>query len=247
MKHIKHLKQSAAAFLTAGMLMLAMTGCSDSGSGEAKLIQFEEVSEDQPIATIHVKDYGDIRIALYPEEAPKTVENFIGLAQEGYYDGVTFHRVIEDFMIQGGDPTGTGAGGESLWGEEFEDEFSDNLYCFDGALCMANAGPDTNGSQFFIVQSPASIDADYFEQCIAYHEQQGRGRTEYAENVMEKYAEVGGTPHLDGMHTVFGQVIDGQDVVEAIASCDVETGSDGAQSKPVEDVVIESISIENAD
>lgn len=243
------MKKLISIILTAGMLLLAMAGCGKSSgeSGEVTLLQFEAVSADQPIATIHVKDYGDIKIALYPEEAPKTVENFIGLAEEGYYDGVTFHRVIKDFMIQGGDPTGTGSGGHSLWNKEFEDEFSDNLYCFDGALCMANAGPNTNGSQFFIVQSSDPIQEDYFEQCIAYHEQQGRGRTSYADSVMEKYAEVGGTPHLDGMHTVFGQVIEGMDVVKAISSCEVTQGSDGADSKPVESVVIESITIENAD
>lgn len=94
---------------------------------------------------------GDIKIKLYPEVAPKTCENFVGLVNKGYYDGITFHRVIKDFMIQGGDPTGTGCGGESIWGKPFEDECSPSL-TFDkkGLLAMANAGPNTNGSQFFI-------------------------------------------------------------------------------------------------
>ena len=95
---------------------------------------------------------GTIKLRLFPEFAPKTVENFIGLIEKGYYDGIIFHRVIPDFMIQGGDPTGTGRGGESLWGGKFEDEFSPNLKNLRGALSMANAGPNTNGSQFFIVQ-----------------------------------------------------------------------------------------------
>ncbi len=98
---------------------------------------------------------GTIEVKFFFKEAPKAVENFIGLARKGYYDGVTFHRVIDDFMIQGGDPTGTGSGGESIWGEPFEDEFSPGLK-FDkpGILAMANAGPNTNGSQFFITLVP---------------------------------------------------------------------------------------------
>ncbi|MBU0577481.1 peptidylprolyl isomerase [Patescibacteria group bacterium] len=95
---------------------------------------------------------GTIKIKLFPELAPKTVENFIGLIDKEYYDGIIFHRVIPDFMIQGGDPLGTGTGGESLWGGKFEDEFNPNLHNIYGALSMANAGPNTNGSQFFIVQ-----------------------------------------------------------------------------------------------
>jgi peptidyl-prolyl cis-trans isomerase B (cyclophilin B) len=95
---------------------------------------------------------GTIKIKLFPELAPKTVENFIGLADKGYYDGLIFHRVIPDFMIQGGDPEGTGRGGESLWGGKFEDEFNANLKNIRGALSMANSGANTNGSQFFIVQ-----------------------------------------------------------------------------------------------
>ena len=106
---------------------------------------------------------GAIKLELYPEIAPKTVENFIGLAKENYYDGVIFHRVISDFMIQGGDPTGTGMGGKSIWGEQFEDEFSPYLFNLRGALSMANAGPGTNGSQFFIVTAP-EVPANMMEQ-----------------------------------------------------------------------------------
>ncbi len=95
---------------------------------------------------------GDIKIRLFPDYAPKAVENFTTHAEQGYYNGTIFHRVIKDFMIQGGDPTGTGTGGESIWGKNFEDEFSPNLKNIKGALSMANAGPATNASQFFIVQ-----------------------------------------------------------------------------------------------
>jgi cyclophilin family peptidyl-prolyl cis-trans isomerase len=102
-------------------------------------------------ATVHTSE-GAIELELYPNEAPKTVENFVKLARDGFYDGVIFHRVIPDFMIQGGDPTGTGTGGP---GYEFEDEFNEHRVVR-GALAMANAGPNTNGSQFFIVTAEAT-------------------------------------------------------------------------------------------
>ncbi len=94
---------------------------------------------------------GEIQVELFPEIAPKTCENFVGLVEKGYYDGIIFHRVIPQFMIQGGDPTGTGRGGESLWGKCFEDECDPSVrFDKEGILAMANAGPGTNGSQFFI-------------------------------------------------------------------------------------------------
>lgn len=119
----------------------------------------KEVAENEIKAIIRT-NMGDITIKLFPEIAPKTVENFVGLAEKGYYNGIIFHRVIPDFMIQGGDPTGSGMGGESLWGDSFEDEFSTEAFNIYGALSMANAGPNTNGSQFFIVtasNTPANM------------------------------------------------------------------------------------------
>ncbi|HKJ81347.1 MAG TPA: peptidylprolyl isomerase [Ignavibacteriaceae bacterium] len=146
---------------------------------------------------------GTIEFQLFSEVAPKAVENFEGLAKKGYYDGVTFHRVIDNFMIQGGDPTGTGRGGESIWGKPFEDEFSPD-YTFDkpGILAMANAGPGTNGSQFFITLVP--------------------------------------TPWLNNHHTIFGQVIKGMDVVQAIGKVETTKPYD----KPVKDVVMEKVTVE---
>ena len=124
---------------------------------------------------------GDILLELNPEHAPKTVNNFLFLIQEGFYDGVIFHRVIENFMIQGGDPTGTGRGGP---GYRFEDELAGNPLIHESkVISMANAGPNTNGSQFFITHLPQ--------------------------------------PHLDGKHTVFGKVTQGEDVVDAIQQGDV--------------------------
>ena len=185
---------------------------------------------DGPIATIKT-NHGDMRIKLFPEHAPKTVANFIALSKDGYYDGVIFHRIIKDFMIQGGDPTGTGMGGESIYGESFEDEFSEELYNVRGALSMANAGPNTNGSQFFIVQN----------QHLPYSKKE-IARGGWPEPIAEIYAEQGGTPHLDRRYTVFGQLADeaSYKVLDAIAG--VETG---AMDKPVEDVVIETIEIED--
>lgn len=171
---------------------------------------------------------GSIKIELYPEIAPKTVENFIGLAKENYYDGVIFHRVIADFMIQGGDPTGTGMGGKSIWGEQFEDEFSPNVFNIRGALSMANAGPGTNGSQFFIVTAP-EVPANMMEQMS------GAG---YPEAVVEAYDKQGGTPWLDQRHTVFGHVVEGMDVVDDINKTPTTPGD-----KPVEDILIESIEV----
>ena len=147
-------------------------------------------------ATLHT-NHGAIELELFEEDAPKTVENFRKLAEDRFYDGVIFHRIIPDFMIQGGDPTGTGSGGP---GYSFEDEFNDHKVVR-GALAMANAGPNTNGSQFFIVTADAC-------------------------------------PWLDGKHTVFGQVTNGMDVVNAIAA--VETD---AADRPHESVVIERIDL----
>src|SRR5947208_11747945 len=140
---------------------------------------------------------GAIAIELFDDDAPKTVENFVSLARKGFYDGVIFHRVIPDFMIQGGDPTGTGSGGP---GYSFEDELNDHPV-ERGALAMANAGPNTNGSQFFIVTADAC-------------------------------------PWLDGKHTVFGQVTNGMDVVDAISAVATD-----AADRPHESVVIERIDL----
>ncbi|MCD1888723.1 peptidylprolyl isomerase [Listeria monocytogenes] len=174
-----------------------------------------------------ITNRGTIRIKLFPEIAPKTVENFVTHSKNGYYDGLIFHRVIPEFMIQGGDPDGRGTGGESIWGESFEDEFSTEAFNLRGALSMANAGPNTNGSQFFIVQKP-DMPADMLGQM----EQAG-----FPVEIIEAYKQ-GGTPWLDGRHTVFGHVIEGMDVVDEIANLPT-----GMQDKPVNDVVIEKINI----
>ena len=150
--------------LLTGILALTAAGCGAQTQSETRtdqelagevndtILQAEMPAEGEEIAVITTSE-GVIKMRLFPEEAPKAVENFQTLAKSGYYDGLTFHRVIEDFMVQTGDPTGTGSGGESCWGEYFEDEVSPNLHFYNGAVAMANRGPDTNGSQFFIVQA----------------------------------------------------------------------------------------------
>ena len=147
-------------------------------------------------ATLHTSE-GPIEVELFPADAPKTVANFTKLAGDGFYDGLIFHRVIPDFMIQGGCPEGIGTGGP---GYQFEDEFNDHKVVR-GALAMANAGPNTNGSQFFIVTTDAA-------------------------------------PWLDGKHTVFGQVTNGMDAVDAI-----ENAPTGAGDKPVDDAKIERVEL----
>ena len=140
---------------------------------------------------------GPITVRFFDEDAPKTVDNFRKLAGDGFYDGLIFHRVIKDFMIQGGCPEGTGTGGP---GYQFEDEINDHKIVR-GALAMANAGPNTNGSQFFIVTTDAA-------------------------------------PWLDGKHTVFGEVTDGMDSVDAIEGSDIGPGD-----RPTEPQVIERIEL----
>lgn len=183
---------------------------------------------NQTINAVLHTNKGDVELVLFEAQAPKTVANFVGLAKQGYYDGITFHRIIKDFMIQGGDPTGTGAGGESIYGASFEDEFSSDVFNLYGALSMANAGPNTNGSQFFIVTAP-EVPNNMLTQL------EGAG---FPKEVVDAYRENGGTPWLDHRHTVFGHVVNGMDIV-----LDIQAVKTGAQDKPVHDVVIESITL----
>lgn len=216
-----------------------------------------------------VTTMGNIKIRLFPQFAPKTVENFVTHAKDGYYNNTKFHRVIKDFMIQGGDPKGDGTGGTSIWQAPFEDEVNDILHNFRGALSMANAGSNTNGSQFFIVQNNtpmADQDWDTLAPTIYMQRQvfeayqrliplaegltedtlQSDTRLQQAMDILnaelaEKdsagmpedyntrlqpvkdiYKQVGGAAYLDNKHTVFGYVYEGMDVVDAIASVEVD-------------------------
>lgn len=187
----------------------------------------KEVASNEALVVMNTT-MGAIKIKLFPEVAPKTVENFITHAENGYYDDIIFHRIIKDFMIQGGDPTGTGMGGESIYGSTFEDEFSDKAFNLRGALSMANAGPGTNGSQFFIVQA-SSVDSGMLSQLK---------KAGYPEEIIKDYSTNGGTPWLDNKHTVFGQVIEGLEIVDKMTTVK-RNGND----KPLEDIKIETIEI----
>lgn len=230
--------------------------------------QLESPDQGEDIAIMHTS-MGDITMRFFPEAAPKAVENFISLAQEGYYDGITFHRVINDFMIQGGDPTATGTGGESVSGEDFEDEFSDKLFNIRGSVAMANSGADTNGSQFFINQAGAdNVDWESSEtnwkgvyeaicsyqqsgQLQAFLDAYGQSYTSFLntdivlDDVKKLYEEQGGNPYLDGAFNALdrGHTVFAQ-VISGMDVVDkiaaVETDS---SNKPVTDVVIESIEI----
>ena len=192
-------------------------------------IQLSAPQKGDTLAVMHT-NMGDIKIKLFPEKAPKTVENFVTHSKNGYYNGLKFHRVINDFMIQGGDPRGNGTGGESSWGGSFSDEFDPELHNLRGALSMANSGPDTNGSQFCIVQAREGP-SNMLEQM---RDLEDNG---FPADITAAYEALGGTPWLDFRHTVFGQVTEGMDVVDAIAA--VETVNDVPRS----DVIIESIEV----
>jgi len=201
------------------------------------------MKQGETIATMHTS-MGDITFRFFPQYAPKAVENFLTHAKDGYYNNVEFHRVIDNFMIQAGDPTATGAGGESIWNKPFENEVTLDLRNFRGALCMANAGPDTNGSQFYIVQNKNvgnmfdSIDSAKNE---IYYSKDGKQITvgqAFSDDIIELYKKYGGYPSLDMGYTVFGQVIDGMDIVDKIASTKTDDFN-----KPVEKVVIQSIDV----
>lgn len=247
--------------VAAAVLTFLAVGCGgeqqaqESGSSNGgTILQAQLPAEDEEIAVI-TTSMGDITLRLYPEEAPKAVENFKTLAKDGYYDGVIFHRVIEDFMIQTGDPTGTGAGGESCWGEDFEDEVSEKLHFYRGALAMANRGQNTNGSQFFIVQQKdvteealsalqEARDSNEGELGLTLHGEYFTFNDIFPDEVLDYYREQGGAAHLEyafgSPYTIFGQVIDGMDVVDAIAAAETDSAN-----KPLEEITIEKIVFEN--
>lgn len=276
------MKKIAVIFLSLSVLLSIGAGCSGGvdnvtttiGDGFDTIVAYEEVGtgksdkreavgyqlelpeEGEEIAVI-TTNMGTIKLRFFPNAAPKAVYNFKALAETGYYDGLIFHRVIDNFMIQGGDPAGNGSGGESIWGGSFEDEFNENLLNIRGAVAMANSGPNTNGSQFFINQTPAAAFSgwDVYEQNFALYQQNADAYDEagYSFINMDKvtdavktlYEENGGNPHLDGAystsgtgHTVFAQVFEGMDVVDAIAGV-----STGDNDKPRENVVMEQVEI----
>ena len=239
---MKHKKLLGLVTTLASMTLLAAcspsndnsTAASTTESSSVDLSKVElpqldpEVHENEDLVEIETTA-GAVKIKLFPEYAPKAVENFMTHAKDGYYDGTGFHRVIEEFMIQGGDPKGDGTGGESIWGKGFEVEISPNLYHIRGALSMARAQTlDSQGSQFFIVQNDQDVSDGLAIQFVP-------------EKIIDAYKN-GGAPSLDGKYTVFGQVTEGMDIVDKIAQA--KTKKDGQEnSTPEKMVTIKKINI----
>ncbi|MDD3174746.1 MAG: peptidylprolyl isomerase [Herbinix sp.] len=209
-----------------GMTMFA--GC------QKDINQFAKPRLGETVAEINVHDYGTIYVRFFNDAAPKAVENFITLAKEGYYDGLSFYRVIEDSIIEGGNPTGTSDGGESIWGEYFKDEFNADLQPYRGALCMVNTGPDTNGSQFFIVQASQTYNDEVLDQIEQSY------NINFNVKARKLYGTVGGAPWFYRLNTVFGQVYEGYDVLDRIAKVEK---TDDEQGIPAKDVIVEKINI----
>lgn len=227
------MKKAFLSCLAIAACIFIFSGCSAVNKKSLNIksdeIQFLKPQKGDTIATIKTTK-GTIKVVLYPQYAPKAVENFVTHAKNGYYNGVSFHRVIKDFIIQSGDPTATGMGGESIWKLPFTDEFSDKLHHYTGALSMANSGEDTNGSQFFFVTTDQkSINDELVEkmQTVGWRSE-----------VVNAYKDAGGTPYLDYKNTVFGQVYDGLEVIFNIS----ESKTDKSD-KPTKDITIQSIEV----
>jgi len=218
------------------LILTVLTACSGKSgvSGDLSGVTSNEVQFQQPEAGDLVAEIktsrGTVKVILFPELAPKAVENFKQLADSGYYNGITFHRVIEDFIVQSGSPDGTPGGGQSYWGVEFTDEFTDLLHNYTGALSMANHGSNTNGSQFFFVVTPVG---EMSENTISGMQQAG-----WREEVIETYKQAGGAPSLDYRYTVFGQVYDGLDVLYKISAAKTDEND-----RPQKDITIESVEV----
>lgn len=218
-------KSTGASFTTMFNPESSLNQVSSDNEQPVNLPQLtNEVSENE--IEVHITtSVGLIKVKVFPDLAPKAVENFITHSKEGYYDETTFHRVLANFMIQGGDPKGDGTGGESIWGEPFETEISSQLFHIRGALAMAKTNaPVSIGSQFYIVQNPVDVSASADPSITP-------------DEIIEAYTS-GGYPSLDQHYTVFGQVIEGMDVIDAIS--EVETDS---LDKPLQEVKIESIEV----
>ncbi len=243
---------SAAPVSSAAVSSAAASSGSAVSASEKLGYQLEKPAAGEEVAVL-TTSMGTVKLRLFPQAAPKTVENFKGLIKKGYYNGLTFHRIMKDFMIQGGDPKGDGTGGTSIWNREFADEFNPSLVNIRGAVAMANAGPNTNGSQFFIDQVGPSKFAgwDYYTKAFQMFQQNQEGfvnqysyawvdMTKATQAYKDFYMKNGGNPGLDGAyniighgHTVFAQVYEGMDVVDKIAGVKVN-----AQGKPEQAVKI---------
>lgn len=240
--------------------VIGLCGCSAGNKNAEKPVGYQlNLPEQGEEIAVMTTSMGEIKLRFFKEAAPKATENFITHSKNGYYNGLTFHRVINNFMIQGGDPNGNGTGGESIWGKPFEDEFSQSLFNITGSVAMANSGKNTNGSQFFINQgSKESFSGwDNAEYAYKVYKSNPTGfekmyggtidMTKVTDEIKNLYNDHGGNPHLDGYlntaqkgHTVFAQVFEGLDTVNKIAAVQVDSND-----KPLTPVIIEKIEIKN--
>lgn len=248
----KILKRTALCIICASLGLAALTGCGQkepgatmykgssnantydmigkNKSGFTDMANYTLPVEGEEIVAMTIKDKGTVKIKLFPDLLPRACANFVGLASQGCYDGLSFHRVIADFMIQGGDSDGMG--GTSVWGQAFDGGTSEYLYHVKGALAYANSGStSTDGSQFYVV-----VGQEFTPELFEKYKSKDFSYTETATNA---YFEEGGAPWLDGYYTVFGQVFEGMEIVEDVCNNTVVDSSD----KPVDDVIIEKIEI----
>lgn len=246
----------AATVLDSGDALVSQDDLTPQDNGKKAGYQLDMPEKGEEIAVVTMESGETFKLRFFPDEAPKAVYNFKKHAIEGYYDGLTFHRIIKGFMIQGGDPEGNGTGGESVWGDSFADEFNANLLNIDGSVSMANSGPDTNGSQFFINATGGwSNSWDYYQQGYDVYQEDPEAFTAYygswidmeklTDDVKKLYEDNGGNPTFDGYystagkgHTVFAQVFEGMDNIMALSQMETDSND-----KPVEDVVIKSVEI----
>lgn len=263
------IKKIIMCVLTAACMAFT-AGCSAAEKSSDGNINDIVLQSGDKIAEFNIEGYGTIRAKLFPEIAPEGVENFIKLADSGFYDGLTIHRVIAGFMLQGGSLNGDGTGGEAADGGSFGVETSDDARHFYGALCYANAAGQ-NTCQFYIVNNKTqneitdtmaildqyiaaftaerdkyesnSAEYAYYNQAIDYYDGMKKDYEAIPDAVADKYNEVGGAPSLDGDYTVFGQVYEGFDVIDAISACEVELNASGEESKPVETITITSVKV----
>lgn len=263
--------------LAAGMLL---TGCAKNDDAAwdkevfdaAASVTHTNIDDVSPkagdlVATFEIEDYGTIKAVLFADIAPQGVENFWRLCNSGYYKGLKIHRVMADFMFQGGSLNGNGTGGDALVnGGSFGIETSEKARHFYGALCYANAAGQ-NSTQFYVVNSKTSLDdqiavykenvslcdeyikeydgnADAVEYYSSLKDNLNKELDKYngfADDVKARYNENGGTPSLDGDYTVFGQVYEGFDVIDSISAAEVEENSSGEKSQPVKDIIIKNV------
>ncbi len=238
----KQYLKSAAAVLLCGAVMFC-TGCtqkrvtldSDAANSSQEIsadsiVNYRRPHSGDPIVILTVKDYGDIKISLFPEESPKGVENFTKLVESGFYDELIFHRVIDGFVIQGGDPKGDGTGGVDAWGDQngFEQTISNHLCHVTGAVAYAvNEQDKLNNSQFYIVTGQ-EINTSYFSQLRNLY------GVSFAPQIENLYQQTGGQPTLDGGYEIFGQVFDGMEHCLAI-----QKAATDSKNKPKSAIVIE--------